>query len=593
MKTKSTWTWLAIAAALFAFIYFFERHWGKPPPGPQPLLAGFQATNVTSLRILPLNAGAIDLTRTNADWLLTRPITFPAHKGRLAMLLGTIEQLLPAYTIPPAELARRPKADEEFGFNNPVVELELRRGERSDRLKFGRLTAPGDQVFVRVVGHEDIYVMDAALLALVPGSADAWRDTTLVDLRTMDYDRITVTNSGKFLGLQFDPTNQLWRLTDPMPVRADTLRLNAMLQELQTLSIARFVSDKANADLDSFGLAPASLSLGFAHGTNVLTTLHFGGTNELGQFYARRDGLTSIVTVSAEPLAPWRGTVSDFRDPQLVAVPVAATEIEVRTTEPFTLQRIGTNRWQLAGAKFRADAGIVGEFLSQLNALQIGQYLNAVTDAELSNYGLTSPVYQVTFKLPGAGGANTTALQLAFGRVEGDNIYVRRSDELSVYTVKRADFQRLPTAGWQLRERGLWHFPPDELARVVIRQNGRQRELIRTGTNAWTFAAGSQGILNSMAVEMAVRGFGELTATAWSARGEAAKDARFGITTNSLGLTFELKRGEKLDIQFGAQAPSQYPYARVTLDGEPWVFEFSTALFELVLNYLTIPASVP
>ena len=81
--------------------------------------------------------------------------------------------------------------------------------------------------------------------------------------------------------------------------------------------------------------------------------------------------------------------------------------------------------------------------------------------------------------------------------------------------------------------------------------------------------------------------------TAWVARGEAARDARFGITTNALTLTFESKRGEKFDVQFGALSPAQYPYARVALEGEPWVFEFSTALFELVLNYLTIPASAP
>ena len=82
-------------------------------------------------------------------------------------------------------------------------------------------------------------------------------------------------------------------------------------------------------------------------------------------------------------------------------------------------------------------------------------------------------------------------------------------------------------------------------------------------------------------------------ATAWVARGEAARGERFGLTTNSLSLSFELKRGGKFDIQFGALSPAQYPYARVTLDGEPWVFEFSTALFELVHNYLTIPETVP
>lgn len=593
MNTKNTWTWLVIAGTLFAFIYFFERHWGRPPPGSKPLLAGFQATNVTAVSILPFNQGGIRLERTDANWFITRPITFPAHRALLDALLTSLERLRPAYTITPAELQHRPKADEEFGFENPKLVLELQHGDRSDRLKFGRLTAPGDQVFVRVVGREDIYVMDAVLLKLLPVSHDNWRDTVLVDFHALAFDRINVTNSGKYLGLQFDITNSVWRMTDPMPVRADTQRINELLQNLQTLSIARFVSDKTNVDLDGFGLSPAGLALGLARGTNQLVSLQFGKTNETGQVFARREGLSAIVTVPGESLAPWRENVSALRDHQVLAVPAATEEIEVRAAENFVLQRGASNHWQLAAEKFPVDAELVAHFLHALQGIKIEQFLNAVTDAELLGYGLTSPVYQVALKTSGNLGANSTRLQLTFGDTKGENLYARRSDELSVYAVKREDFQLLPTAGWQLRERGIWHFPADDLARIVIRQDGKTRELIRNGTNSWSFAAGSRGVLEVAAVEYAARGFGELKATAWNARGEAARDARFGITTNSLALTFELKRGGKLDLQFGKLSPDQYPYARVTLDGEPWICELPVGLFELVLNYLTIPASAP
>jgi hypothetical protein len=69
--------------------------------------------------------------------------------------------------------------------------------------------------------------------------------------------------------------------------------------------------------------------------------------------------------------------------------------------------------------------------------------------------------------------------------------------------------------------------------------------------------------------------------------------ARYGISTNSLALAFELKRGEKFAIEFGGVAPSQYPYAAVTLDQETWVFEFPQALYQLVSSYLSIPAGTP
>lgn len=594
MNAKHTWTWLLIAGALLAFILLFERHWGQPPPGPAPLLPNFKATAVTAVTVQPAGEEGIHLERTNATWTLTRPVPFPAQKALVENLLTALERLVPSHTVKPGELPNRPQAEAEYGFDNAPVTLNLQQGEYLTSVKFGRRTAPGDQMFVRVVGREDIYVVDVELLNLLPRSPNEWRDTSLVNWAALTFDRITITNVGKVISLQSDATNsKVWRLTEPMNVRADYDHLLASVQLLRSLSITRFVSDKTNADLDTYGLAPPSLSLVFANGTNPVASLHFGKTNEAGHFFARREGLASIVTVTGEALTPWRDTVPAFRDHQLLALPPATGEIEVQAAEKFTLQRGASNVWQLAGQKFRADPVLVAGFLATLENLKITQFFGGITDTELLQYGLTTPGYQVSFRPPVNGATSAPLAQLFFGTNQGPVIYARRADESSVYAVPLADYQQLPGAAWQLRERRLWNFAENDLARVVIRQDGKTRELIRNGTNSWSFASGSQGILNGLAMEMAVRPFGELTATAWVARGASALAPRYGITTNSLTLTFELKHGEKLDIAFGALSPAQYPYARVTLEGEPWVFEFSTTDFELVLNYLTIPASVP
>jgi len=219
---------------------------------------------------------------------------------------------------------------------------------------------------------------------------------------------------------------------------------------------------------------------------------------------------------------------------------------------------------------------------------------DAITDPELRTYGLTSPVRQIILKSATASGAtNPPLVQLSFGTNVDERVFARRADEDSVYAVKLSDFLRLPSAGWQLRERRIWNFTEGDLARVTIRQGGKTRAMLRAGTNSWAFAPGSQGVINEFAVEETAHRFGELTATEWSAHGDAAREARFGFTTNSLALSFELKRGEKLDVEFGDEAPSGYRYARVTLEGDPWVFECSLGLYQLVLTYLAIPPTVP
>ena len=597
MNPKHTWIWLFVAAGLFAFIFFFERHLQRAAPGPSPLLPGFKASAVSSVRVLPAGQSEIRVERTNSAWLMTRPIAAAAAATQIEKLLATLEQLVPATVVSPGELKHRPQAEVEFGFENPLTSLVLQDGGANPRIQIGAHTAPGDQVFLRVVGREDVFVVDAEFLALLPRGTNDWRDAALIDLRALAFDRITITNATGPMELQLDPTNGNWRMLRPMQTRADGRRILESLQALQSLRIEQFVADGAPADLEPFGLQRAALDLGFQSGTNPVALLHFGKspTNAPAQFFARREGFNSIVTVPAESLTNWSKSFSHFRNRHLLAWPAELGEIEVRGREGFVLQRVSSNSWQVASQKFPVDAARAEDFLTTLKEMEIIEFVkDAITDPDLRTYGLTSPVYQVILKSTAqAGVTNPPLVQLSFGTNVADKVFARRADEDSVYAVKLADFLRLPAAGWQLRARRIWNFNEGELARVTIRQGAKTRGLLRAGTNSWTFAPGSQGVINEFAVEETAHRFGELTATAWSAHGDAAREARFGFGTNSLALSFELKRGEKLDVEFGDVAPSGYPYARVALEGEPWVFECALGLYQLMLTYLAIPPTVP
>ena len=119
-------------------------------------------------------------------------------------------------------------------------------------------------------------------------------------------------------------------------------------------------------------------------------------------------------------------------------------------------------------------------------------------------------------------------------------------------------------------------------------------QLVRTGTNQWTVAAGS-GLINPPAVEETVHRLGELTAAGWLGRGDATL-AKIGLNTNNLALAIELKTGEKYALDFGAQINArvaQTALAAVTLDGERWAFVFPPVIYPLVASYLTIPPEAP
>jgi hypothetical protein len=173
--------------------------------------------------------------------------------------------------------------------------------------------------------------------------------------------------------------------------------------------------------------------------------------------------------------------------------------------------------------------------------------------------------------------------ELDFGTNQADKTFARRADENFVYAVKRGDFERLPSASFQMRERRIWSFSTNDIARATIRQQGRVRQIIRNGPYDWSLAP---GMTNELAVEDTVSGLCQLTAVAWVGRGTADR-ARFGFTDNSHQITLESKTGEKASVEFNGAAPSGVPYGAVTLDGEPWVFECPAWLYRYVQSHLS------
>lgn len=594
MNSKNTWIWIIVAAALLGVILVLEQLRPAPPAGVTPLLAEFNPRIVTSIQVGHEGQMEIRVERTNATWQLTRPISYPAQAVSVETLLAALEKLTPISHIGSSELHRRPNADAEFGFDPPRVTLALQTRRELQHLLIGKRTAPGDQVYLRVgPGVGGIYLVDAELLKLIPRAAEEWRDTGLVDLTSFAFDRIAVSNAAAVIEVEHIATNNTWAMLRPVRARAHGQRMIGLLQQLHALRVSEFVTDKP-AELESYGLQPPDLELSLSRGTNVAAVLEFGKSpaTNAAVVYARRRGFNTIVTVAREPLLPWRAPANDFRDPQLITIARPVDQIEFRGGEAFILQREPGKSWQAVGQNFPVDSALMLGLVRALNQLQIVLYKDAVTEPDLPAFGLAAPARQIVVRAAATNGLAATNLVLAdlsFGATNEGKVYVRRADENPIYAVLQSEFQKLPAAVWQFRERRLWNFSTNDVARLVIRQDGKVRQLTRTGPQAWALEQGSQGIINNFAIEEATHRFGELAATWWVDRGETNLP-KYGFATNSLTLQFELKNGDKRAVQFGGKSSSEAPYAALQLDGQPWILEFPLSLYyDLVVKHLTIP----
>jgi hypothetical protein len=597
MNSRNTWRWIAVTAGLFAFIFFYQRHAGKNGGEPVRVLPNFKAAAVTSVQVRPGARAQIRADRTNGVWQLAEPVIYPAQAASIEKLLAELERLTPAPYITARELRDRPKADEEYGFSAPQASIIVEQPEHPAHLLIGARTSPGDQVFLQVVGVDGVYVVDADFLKYIPRTAEDWRDTTLIDLKSLTFDRLAVTNGAKVFELRRDATNKLWRMVYPLQARANHAKAEESLQLLQGVRIRQFVTDDPKADLETFGLQPPELEVALGQGTNTAFRLQFGRspTNNTRLAYARRVGLNAVVTVPKDLLAPWYASVNDFRDPLLATWTTPVAVVDMRGQDSFSLQQQTNGAWRVLPQGFPADAGLVRDLLSALGALQIVEFTKDVAIApDLPTYGLASPVRQYILKSTTAsswGSTNAIVAELSFGTNQADKVFARRADEPGfVYAVKLGDFQRLPSAGWQMRERRIWILSTNDVAGATMRQQARIRKIVRNGPHNWSLALGSQGTLEDLAVEETVSGLCQLTAAAWVAHG-APDRARFGLTDNDLQITLELKNGDKVSVELGSEAPGNVPYAAITLDGEPWVFECPVWLYVYAQRFLAVPSN--
>jgi hypothetical protein len=610
MSPKRTLTWLLIAGGLFAFIFFYQRHVRPPAAGPTKVLPDLRPEAVSSLLIRPEGPGQLQIRvdRTNGMWELSQPLVYPAQAQRVLKLLAFLEKLAPAPYISGSELRTHRNADEEYGFASPQATLVIQQESYMPRLRVGALTAPGDQVFLQVEGDLGAYVVDADLLKCLPHSANDWRDTTLLDLRKLAFDRLAVTNNSKGAGglpassstfvLQRNLTNGLWRMVWPLDARANQARIAGALTNLQQVRIRQFVSDDPKIDPELFGLAPAELELGFFKGSNSPALLQFGrsATNDITQVYARRGGQAGTFTVDKDPLLAWCAFLNDFRDPHLLTLTDRVAAIEfVRGPDRSSVQRQADGTWRILPENYVADEESVLGLVSSLTNLAITKFVNDVANpADLPQYGLAPPFERLSLmaESPVSVGVSNSAPSLAeldfgLGTNAAEQVFVRGTDESFVFAISTNDFQRLPFAGWQLRQRKLCEFALADVTGVTLRSHGKVSQMIHKGELSWSFAPGSQGVLNDAAMEETVRGVTQVAAIAWVGRGQQNR-AAFGFADDGYHVILERAKGEPFDLEFGGESPSGNVYAGVRMDGEFWILEYPWIMYRDIDAYLPL-----
>lgn len=589
MNSKTTWTYVAIAAVVWALIVFVEYPFRQRTIDAlsTKVFPGFKSSSSTRVEVRPAGQPKIRVERTNESWQLTSPIISPAASDKIQTLLQALSELSWHTHITPGELKDRPKAQEEFGFATPVASLTVEHENSVLNLLIGTNTPVGDQIYLQVLGDVGAYVVDSEILKFFPRTANDWRDTTLLRL-TNTIDSIKSRSGNKSFILT--QTNGSWRLPQ---ARADNAKVEALLKKTQALQVVKFETDDPQANLESFGLQTPEMDLTFASGTNLLAVLQVGKnpTNDSTNVFVKLQNQHSIFLVAQEALAEWRSSQTNFVDRRLANFsPTNISQIEVRGADQFLLQR-DKGGWKISGVtSFAVDSDLVRDVLLTLNRTEVEIEKEVVAD--FPSYGLEPPALRYGLSASSVF-SNSIVAQIDFGTNQARKIFVRRLDEYpdTVKSILPEPFALLPQASWQFRDRQIWNFNSNDVVSVTIQQKGQTRKLARSARGEWTFAPGSQGIINPFAFDEALHRLGDLKAVFWVAKDEKNPE-RFEFKDADHRIVLDIKRGEKIEtlsLEFGGFSEFGTRFAAIVMDGQRMVFEFPWPLFFEVQESLTIP----
>ncbi|MBI5820791.1 MAG: DUF4340 domain-containing protein [Verrucomicrobia bacterium] len=633
MKPKTTLILLVIASAMGLFIWLKDSQLPSTADRESRAKRVFdlKGDDITKIQVA-LNTsnlvGRIVIEKEKDRWQLREPLAYRASGSEMNSICSALEFLNRDGIITPAELKTKGSKLSDYGLDKPPVELTFWKKDQQTVIKVGKASAVGSTVYIQLAGKDDILMVDKSLLAKLDRKVDELRDKTVAEFSTLQANRFEIVQGKKSIevvkaskpGAAASPADKIWRIAQPIVVRADQGKVDGLLDKLHGLQAESFATDKA-VDLTTYGLDQPQLEL------TVYTTEHegaitvqFGGAvkDDATKVYCRRKGSDTVLTVRSDALKDFNVPVNDMRDKKLADLNADdARQIAISfASQPIRLAK-EKDDWKLTEPEtIQAENGEVSNLLTNLTGLEVKEFVaDVVTD--LAKYGLDRPYYTLTVKKdappPPATPATTpvastnapavsaatnvvaaankaaagvaaakselvTAIELQFGKEDKEKkiIYVKRADEPYIYAVESSTFEKLPKTALALRNRTLIATEKSKVTKLT-RQHGTVAITIEKKDDKWKLAPGVQGVLDTNVVDDVLWAITGLNAEKFLSV-SAADRAKFGLDKPAWTLSFDVNESgtnKTFSLSLGYKTTDKGSYG--ALAGQPAIFELSAA----------------
>lgn len=600
MKWKTTIVLLVITAAVFAYMYFVER---KVPDTREAMLQAGKVVNFDRDKIdgilIQNGDDKIDLQRHDQKWRLDAPIKDQADNSAVENLLLDLESWQKDATIPAKEIEADKNKLTEFGLGKSKLRLKLIGPGAPPEILFGKDAALEGKIYVRFENSKQTFLASQSVKKDIEKKPEDFRDKKLTDLIMPQVVRVVLKTPAGEMELQ--KKGDHWEIIKPLRARGDDQKIGDLIAQVTTARIEQFVADD-RGDLHPYGLAePHGAITLFAQDDKQGQMLQIGGPAAAGeknkdQVYVRFSPRAFVYTLPKKVEELLNTKPDDLRDRHLVRIDTKILDritIDAPGKGKTVLARKG-EEWAIANKNNApASSSEARRLIETLQNEQVTRFVENVA-SNLPKYGLDKPQLELTFSsFASENTAETKAGEqpfatLAFGKVEGNEVYARLADEPFVVAARKMLLDQIFTDPLQWQELSIFKFKPEQIHRVSI-VTDKESSLLRGANNQWTWIKGSgeinqtnvQSLLNTLASLRAVRWVGSVTPP-------------HGFDKPQLVLTFTTSPDDKAvhKLTVGAATNNGMCFAHVD-EREGTFLVSSPDLNALKLSLISQPASTP
>ena len=366
--------------------------------------------------------------------------------------------------------------------------------------------------------------------------------------------------------------DQGWRLTKPVEAPADDTAVKALVTSLADAEVQKSL-DQVPSDLTPFGLAPPTVTATVTTKSGVQPAIAVGKNTAIGgKTYVRRGDEPKIFLTASSLQFGLNKQAKDLRDKQILTYQdddVTKVEITPAGGGVTTLTRKDKDAWTVDPGDHPADITEVRSYLSSLRSTRAVDFPDDVGKAALDAPRLTVTVST-------KGGVQTLLLGGELTQGQQKQVFAKRADQPTVYTVGDWAFRTLGKDAPQFRDKTVLGFAPDRVGKIVLeRKDGPGVTFTRAANGDWQIEGAEAGKSKTSTIVRLVDDLKDLRGSGIASE-PPGELSRFGLDAPDLKLTLTDKDGQAMGTILLAKHTGTY-YA-MRSDG-PTVFEARDYMF--------------